>query len=323
MLRSEASFTRSQGYNCGIMLKRLAILAVALSVASAFATASWQASNKDIHDRKDKSQPANASANPSPTATPVAAQDSSGDSLKSKSDSSSDNHQQAAINISNSAALTEWTWHDKVAWFFGLVLTGFLVWGVIVARRTLAAIQEQTKETARAAKAAEDAVAVAGNTARRQLRAYLCVSEARLNFRADSQIKGQIEIKNTGQTPAYEVRTWIDSILREHPLISSLKRPTADFPQSDGIIGPGRHQIAVTHPLYGKEIDFGRVYYPGHAFYVYGECSYRDIFEKRHVLSFRMILGGPAGISMSKDADDIQFGLLGMDIAGNEERDED
>jgi hypothetical protein len=111
------------------MLKRLAIIAVLFSVAQALVPATGQTPDKGAHDRKDKGQTANASASPSQTAMPVAARDRS--------------HQQAAINISNSAPMSEWTWHDKIAWLSGLILTGFLIWGVLVARGTLKAIEKQ------------------------------------------------------------------------------------------------------------------------------------------------------------------------------------
>jgi hypothetical protein len=213
-------------------------------------------------------------------------------------------------------------WNMFLAWPEGITALLLLL--------TLGSVTWQGWQTRDAAKATKEAVVTANKsfvlqetTAKQQLRAYMCVSQARLNFRDDSQIKAQIEMENTGQTPAYEVRTWVDSMVREHPLLSPFEPPPANLAQSDGIIGSGRHHVSVTNPLYGKEIDFGRVWYPGHAFYVYGECSYRDIFKKRHVLSFRMIFGGPGQINIKDDSDGIRFGLLSMDIAGNEERDED
>lgn len=193
------------------MLKMLAVFGVVLSVASAFAPASGQTPNKGVHYRKDESQSANASVNPSQSAMPVAAQDGSGDGLKPKSDSNPGDHQQATINISNSATVTEWTWHDKVAWFVGLVLTGFLVWGVIVARNTLKAIEDQTKETARSAKAAEVSNAQNAEFFRAEKRPWVgIVGELSMQDKKSTKPGSfgftlKYVFKNFGATPAFNI----------------------------------------------------------------------------------------------------------------------
>ena len=56
-----------------------------------------------------------------------------------------------------------------------------------------------------------------------------------------------------------------------------------------------------------------------YAFYVYGEVDYKDIFEKRHILKYRLIFGGPAGTHMTTDSKGVRLGSLAMDVEGNEE----
>ncbi len=161
------------------------------------------------------------------------------------------------------------------------------------------------------------------NTAKRELRAYLCISQARLNFGKDKSIKAQINVKNGGQTPAYKVRVWSRIIIREHPLLEPLGYPGEGFTQAEGIIAPDGEHIIVTMPISGPDADLGRVYHPGHALYAHGECSYLDIFGRvTHVLGFRLIFGGPGQISTATDPEGNSFARLCPDVAGNEEWDE-
>jgi hypothetical protein len=234
------------------MLKWLAVVAVVLSVAQATMPTSGQASNKGATGPKKQDQSVKQNENPSPTTTPISVKNESDGADQSISNKASDHDQRSAINIANSAPMSEtWSWHDKLLWIANLIFAAVGIGGVWIAICTLKKIERQTKAT-------EDAVENARDTAKKQLRAYMCVSLASLNFRDDSQIKAQIEMENMGQTPAFEVRIWVDSIIREHPLLSPFESPPANLVQSDAIIGPGRHHIAVTNPLYGKEIDFGR-----------------------------------------------------------------
>jgi hypothetical protein len=114
------------------MRKIFAVIAMVLAIAQAPMPVAGQTSDKSAHDSKDKGQPANAGANPSHPTLPVTAQNPN-------------DHQLTATNVSNSAPKTEWGWHEKIAWISNLILTGFLIWGVIVARVTLKGINRQTK----------------------------------------------------------------------------------------------------------------------------------------------------------------------------------
>jgi hypothetical protein len=75
-------------------------------------------------------------------------------------------------------------------------------------------IKESQRDTTLAAEAAnksaiaaENSVALAKDTAARQVRAYVLISGARLVFGTLGTMPfGRVEIKNTGQTPAYKVR---------------------------------------------------------------------------------------------------------------------
>ena len=103
--------------------------------------------------------------------------------------------------------------------------------------------------------------------------------------------------------------------------MNPLGYPGEGLIQAEGIIPPDGEHIMVTKPIDGSEAELGRVYQPSHALYAHGECSYRDIFGRIHILGFRLIFGGPSQISIKKDAEGNSFAMLCPDIAGNEEWD--
>jgi hypothetical protein len=119
-------------------------------------------------------------------------------------------------------------------------------------------------------------------TTRRQQRAYVFVSGAEI---VDLEIGGapiaQIEIKNTGQTPAYALtHVWRCGIF-DYPLQQKLLLPHSNDPVSWPHLGPGasaKAQRAAEKQLAsGGQTEFIN---RATAFYVYGELLYRDAFNK-------------------------------------------
>lgn len=60
------------------------------------------------------------------------------------------------------------------------------------------------------------------DTARRQLRAYVCIESAIVTFPEPNIPEALIEYKNSGQTPAYDVCGWIHTWFAAHPLKETL-----------------------------------------------------------------------------------------------------
>ncbi len=170
-------------------------------------------SDNGAHEHKDKSATANRGANPSAPTPLVSTQDNGSGSLKSESDNASPENQQGAINVTNAAPVSvPWSlpkWAVWLGWIANLVLTGFLIWGVLVARNSLEVIGEQTKQTARSAKATEDAAIAAKDGAKAAFlnaqavidaeRPWLMENIARSN---SSDRKWIVSIWNAGNTPA-------------------------------------------------------------------------------------------------------------------------
>ena len=112
-----------------------------------------------------------------------------------------------------------------------------------------------------------------------------------------------IQIKNTGQTPAFEVRHWGDICFREHPLLSELPLPAPaeiesipSFVLDPGIISTKRRYIG--QPLSPTQIADLRV--AKAAVYVYGVIHYTDAFKVKRITKYRFkhnILTGPLGVT--------------------------
>jgi hypothetical protein len=150
----------------------------------------------------------------------------------------------------------------------------------------------------------EKAVNVASDTEIRGLRAYIHVDKITITNIADplpSEIRKtykykptgaaisnpmvgphiEIEIKNSGQTPAYKLEGWVDSKVLEYPR-KSLTVYKPPQPQVISIIGRDAVRLLnknIIKPLTKGEISALRN--NSKAIYVYGEFTYTDIFQKK------------------------------------------
>lgn len=109
------------------------------------------------------------------------------------------------------------------------------------------------------------------------------------------------QIKNTGQTPAFQVTNWGNICIREHPLTSPLpSRPAGAEPVAT-VVGPGiinTKRFFLNPPLTPEQIANLRA--GTAAIYVYGEISYVDAFRKRRFTRYRLmhhIAAGAIGVS--------------------------
>ncbi len=131
-------------------------------------------------------------------------------------------------------------------------------------------------------------------TTRRQHRAYVFVSGAEI---VDLDIAGApvvaIEIKNTGQTPAYALtHAWRCGIF-DYPLQQKLLLPHNNDPISWPHLGPGAS--AKAQRTAEKQITSGgqpELTNRATAFYVYCEIAYRDAFKKMHVTRYVLFHAG-------------------------------
>lgn len=159
------------------------------------------------------------------------------------------------------------------------ILLAFFTLSLWAATNRLA---EEAKE------ASEKSRVLAEETAKRQLRAYLSVDAAELrDLAVDLKPEGQIRIKNSGATPAYDVTTLITLTAVKDPLelAEYLKRAVPVGPSQ---IGPGGTlsptsviDMAMTQTLLNTLTT------KSHTLYLHGRIDYTDIFRKPHWTTFR------------------------------------
>lgn len=110
-------------------------------------------------------------------------------------------------------------------------------------------------------------------------------------------------IKNTGQTPAYDVAHWGCLSYGNYPLSSPLPSKPTNLKGFLSVLGPG---ISIS-----KRLSFGPPLTPDQiqqlmdgtgALYFHGEISYRDAFKRTHFTKYRLQYTSPsAKIGISTD----------------------
>ena len=141
--------------------------------------------------------------------------------------------------------------------------------------------------TSCAVKAAQASVAVAQDTAKRQLRAYLAVSKVEVRDVQPDCIWGYIHIINQGATPAritqaFE-RAWIGPATQTDPINEG--PPAQDYLHlrdqlSQGL--PDKILFQVNDPAEIKKLDGSKTI----DFYIYGRIEYQDVFGDPQWLTF-------------------------------------
>jgi hypothetical protein len=111
-----------------------------------------------------------------------------------------------------------------------------------------------------------------------------------------------VNIKNTGQTPAYEVVHWANICFREYPLVASLPaRIPGDGKFPTAILGSGVTSIKLL-PLNPRltDLQIASLRAGTEVVYVYGEITYKDAFGKGWSTRYRCMyhpMGGAIGVS--------------------------
>jgi hypothetical protein len=137
---------------------------------------------------------------------------------------------------------------------------------------------------------------------KRQLRAYVYPDNAGLvdgtmltppqeNRRNEPGIT--MLLKNSGQTPAYEVRSWANINIIEPINESRLEIPKLSSALSNNNVG--------SNGMISKAVWFGRALTSGEiediekgvkAIYLFGRIEYRDVFKKDRFTNFRLFYSG-------------------------------
>jgi hypothetical protein len=127
-------------------------------------------------------------------------------------------------------------------------------------------------------------------TARRQLRAYIMIQGGLIMlFDNDSKMIAKVALKNFGQTPGYDFRTWTNMRIGTPGEVAfgAMK----DFAQSS-IIAPSADLSAPSDILPITPVQISEVKQGKSRIYVWGEVSFVDAFGQRWVFKFEDIDGG-------------------------------
>lgn len=150
------------------------------------------------------------------------------------------------------------------AFTFGLMIYTAKLWGAT--RHTLL----ETKE-------AEE----------RQLRAYLAVNMAKIRQQTIGEFQTLIEIKNFGQTPAYNVKVW--SVLGAFEQYEPRIFVNSDAIDIYSMLGPGG-SFELKVALRSQTTEQTQNILAGiRPIYLWGEIKYRDAFRAERGFKFRMV----------------------------------
>lgn len=183
-----------------------------------------------------------------------------------------------------------------IAWFTGTL------WRSTSALETSAAKQSKDMQVSlriagESADTAKRTVETMEETAERQLRAYVAVTEAKIvNIKNPGMPDNQqinIQLKNFGQTPAYKGSFWLEPCINDNDfaLVKAVEKPQSARNSNVGIIAPGGDTFTVItdFPLLSGD---SQVYQGKKTFYVYGEFHYADAFAVNRVTYFRYMRKG-------------------------------
>ncbi|MWV13566.1 hypothetical protein F3I62_15800 [Pseudomonas sp. R-28-1W-6] len=171
--------------------------------------------------------------------------------------------------------------------FVAVIQAGFFFIQLQLMKRSMRVAETATTAT-------ENSVNIMRDTAARQLRAYIAVERAWIEFPEPGIPKVTVIVKNAGQTPAHNLRHWIHQWIERYPLSIELPEPPEDFVMSSSILGSGAtHEMQITHPQQIiNPCCIHEIGTPEGTIYVYGAVTYQDIYGNEHFMKYRLMHGG-------------------------------
>lgn len=179
---------------------------------------------------------------------------------------------------------------EVLAWFTGLL--------ALVSATQIAFLIKADKTARTAADAAKDAVVLSGKAAERQLRAYLSINPDTIPKLDSDDPTVEIIIKNTGETPAYKIGSWVSIEIAPYPPTALAVRDG----QKRSTLPKSNHHRMFTNlerPLTDAEkvaiLDGSHV-----RLYVWGAVNYTDAFDVPRFNHFRFEFGGSDALRHSR-----------------------
>jgi hypothetical protein len=162
----------------------------------------------------------------------------------------------------------------------------------------------------RAAKATENSVDLSRTTAERQLRAYIVAGAKSVNINGPEDavsVSMQIVIKNTGQTPAYDLTVVSKTELLKHPIKMPFNFTLISGPDpSRAVLGAGETTESESKgekPFNGDEMMIAAEPEAGARIYTWGSVTYCDVFGHQHYTNFcsSLIFDGSEAIAHTSE----------------------
>jgi hypothetical protein len=178
-------------------------------------------------------------------------------------------------------------WGDGVAQW-SMAATGILAlllsaWAVWLIRGTLRLTAETLDQAREATKAAQEAVYVTSNTAKQQLRAYISAQSTELVMNG-TIAEARVGIKNCGQTPAIDMRSWSHmKLCRHHECQFEQGKFSANTSAGPASLHFLSSELDLTNEQF-LALKNGEM-----VVYLWGVVEYRDIFGELRFTNFRSI----------------------------------
>lgn len=321
-----------QALLCYIYSMPLLILAVLLTVTQGAPplprkTADNQASQTAKHQHKTNADQNNATPSVASPASPPAPQSDGGANPAAPSNA------EKPVTVAKLPAVTVSTdWWSKA----GVILTGIYVlltsalvgvgiFGVRYARRSLRAIEsqltkmgEQVAEMQSAGKQTGAMIEQMKETAQTELRAYVCLAEAVIEFRQERAPEVRVSMQNFGKTPAHDLRWTSGSIIAAYPWPARFPE-LADFPTAVSVFAPGGKPYTMIFKQPTLSGQLAQVLGTPHAtLWVFGNVTYRDAFGKSHYTNYRLMFGGAEKVPVRQHPNGYKVALMKTDREGND-----
>ena len=283
-------------------MKALAIFALALLV---FPVGTYSQTNRTQKASRNKRSP--------PPVSSVGVDQTYHPSLEAKPDQ----HVNADVRV---VSAPEKDAYDRAAFWISVILAAVGIGGITAAIITLRKIERQTKAMEDAVLEAAASRTLAEYTAKRQLRAYVCVSSGYLKFPDPALPRAIIMVKNCGQTPAYDVKGWCGCVWDKYPSSKKIEPGDKTINSPVSVLGPDIPVSWGTTPgdRLPQELwpDKGTIKC---TLYVTGEITYRDAFGDPHYTRYRLLYGGPNHRpQIITESDGSERWTLAPDTEGNE-----
>jgi hypothetical protein len=166
---------------------------------------------------------------------------------------------------------------------------------IIIGGLTLAGLIATILITLKATNAAEASVAIAQDTAKRQLRAYISMSPQELGgLVPGGRVRVQFRPINHGETPAYNLRHDVGMGVFIRPVPDDLNLPTTFQVRTENAIYPDS-DTDVTWFDWGKLLTQEQVDLIGAGraeFRCWGKTTFRDSFNKERRINFNVAVTG-------------------------------